>query len=303
MEMITLDLHMHSCYSADGEKTPEELMLMAKEIGLRTIALSDHNTPKGIDEMLQLGKQHQINVIPAIEFDTLFDDLEVHVLGYNIDYTKEYFQTIQSKLAKGKQESIIKRLHRLNEYYHLDITLEEVIAKHGSDQLWSKVIKYALEDPRYLHIKEFDPYREGGSRCDPQPVNFYWDLCSAGTPCYVRIEYPSLEETVKQIHAGGGIAIIAHPWRNFYQQDERLKRAIALGIDGVEAFSNYHEPHHNAYYEDFCQQYQIIMTCGSDYHGSFKPSIRMGVFGYTKPNIEDVEKAFLHAIENVKVSK
>lgn len=298
--MITLDLHMHSHYSADGEKTPMELITMAKSLGLKTIALSDHNTPKGIHEMLELGKQQDIEVIPAIEFDTLFNDLEVHVLGYNMDYTQPYFQTIQSQLAQGKHDAIAKRLQRLNEYYHMEVTMEEVIATYGTNQLWASIIKYVLEDPRYMHIKEFDDYRTGGKRSDPQPVNFYWDLCSPGTPCYIRVEYPTLEESVKQIHAHGGVAIIAHPWRNFYKKDALLHTAIHQGIDGLEAYSNYHDKQQTIYYENFCKENSIVMTCGSDYHGKFKPSIAMGEFGYEKEDSEQLRLNFLEYLKKMR---
>lgn len=71
--MNSFDLHMHSCYSNDGEFTPQELIHMADEAHLTTIALSDHNTPKGIADMVRLGEAKGIRVIPAMEFDTLFE--------------------------------------------------------------------------------------------------------------------------------------------------------------------------------------------------------------------------------------
>lgn len=280
--MVPFDLHMHSCYSKDGEKTPQELIALAKEAGLTTIALSDHNTPKGIDALLELGKMWGIRVIPAMEFDTLFEGLEVHVLGYGMDYHQDYFQSLEDALKERKAAAIEKRLKRLNDYYHMEVTPEEVIAKYGKKQLWPNIIRYILEDPRYMHIKAFDDYRQGGPRSVPQSVNFYWDLCSPQTPCYVRVEYPSLQETVKRIHEAGGIAIIAHPWRNFFHQEERLSKALSQGIDGLEAYSNYHSQEQNAYYEAYCLKHHILMTCGSDYHGKFKPNIEMGQFGYTK---------------------
>lgn len=298
--MITFDLHMHSIYSPDGEKTPLQLITLAKEAGLSTIALSDHNTPQGIDEMIALGKQEGIRIIPAIEFDTLFEDLEVHVLGYQIDYHQSYFQKLREHLLTIKKDTVDKRLEKLNSYYHMEVTKEEVINKYGSEQLWPNIIKYILEDPRYIHISAFDDYRKGGCRSVPQSVNFYWDLCSTGTPCHVRVDYPSLQDTVQQIHQAGGIAVIAHPWRNFYHREDLLQQAIAQGIDGIEAYSNYHNVEHNIYYENFCKQHDLIITCGSDYHGSFKPNIRMGEYGYSRDDSEEILKKFLARINEKK---
>lgn len=235
-----------------------------------------------------------------MEFDTLFEDLEVHVLGYNMDYKQPYFQNIKAILAKRKCDAIPKRLQRLNDYYQMDLNIDDIIKTYGEKQLWPCVIKTILEDPRYMNIKEFDDYRDGGCRSIPQSVNFYWDLCSPGTPCYVRVEYPSLQETVEQIHAAGGIAILAHPWRNFYKKDELIRKALEQGIDGMEAYSNYHEQFHNIYYETFCEEHQILISCGSDYHGTFKPNIKIGEFGYTKHDIEVVRKKFVTYINQYK---
>ncbi|MGX8851591.1 PHP domain-containing protein [Amedibacillus sp. YH-ame10] len=294
--MTTFDLHMHSCYSADGEKTPEELILMAKEVGLTTIALSDHNTPAGIDEMLEIGKQHDIQVIPAIEFDTMFGELEVHVLGYNMDYHQPYFENLKSGLKRIKDSMLPKRLEALCSYFHMDFKLEEIFEKYGNKRPWANIVQAILEDPRYDHIKEFDPYRTGGKRSDPQSVNFYWDLCCPGTPCYVHVEYPTLEETVREIHKAGGIAVLAHPWRNFDHREDLLKIAIEQGIDGMEAYSNYHNSEQNAFYENYCKEHNVLMTCGSDYHGAFKPSIRLGEYGYTRDNGESILQNFLSYI-------
>ena len=92
--MGLFDLHMHSTISRDGSYTPEELIQIAKKQGLKVVALSDHNDMKGIDRMIEAGKKENIQVIPAIEFDTLFEGLEVHLLGYNFDYNKPYYQNL-----------------------------------------------------------------------------------------------------------------------------------------------------------------------------------------------------------------
>ena len=72
---------------------------MADAAHLTTIALSDHNTPKGIADMVRLGEAKGIRVIPAMEFDTLFEELEVHVLGYGIDYEQPYFQSLFDSIS------------------------------------------------------------------------------------------------------------------------------------------------------------------------------------------------------------
>ena len=58
---------------------------------------------------------------------------------------------------------------------------------------------------------------------------------------------------------------------NFYQKEERLQKALDEGIDGIEAYSNYHEAKHNRYYDTYCRRHGVLMTCGSDFHGKMKP--------------------------------
>ena len=89
--------------------------------------------------------------------------------------------------------------------------------------------------------------------------------------------------------------MIAHPFRTFYQEEERFQYALDCGIDGIEAYSNYHEPFHNQYYEKLAKENHLLITCGSDFHGEKKPSIRMGEYGLKKDGSEFLE-AFLKAL-------
>lgn len=289
--MNSFDLHMHSCYSNDGEFSPEVLIHMAKEAKLTTIALSDHNTPKGIDEMCSFGKAAGIRVIPAMEFDTLFEELEVHVLGYGIDYTQPYFQELYAVLDERKKAVHLKRVEKIKEVFNLDIDAQALLKQYAGKNPFPDIVHHIME--QYKDKEEFKEYQPGGRRADPQPVNLYWDMCSAQKPCYVRVEYPSLKDTVQRIHEAGGIAVLAHPWLNFYQEEGRLERALKEGIDGIEAYSNYHEPKHNRYYDSYCRKHDVLMTCGSDFHGKMKPKIRMGEYGYEKEDGEELLQAFL----------
>lgn len=296
--MNSFDLHMHSYYSNDGEFSPKELIHMAKKAQLTTIALCDHNTPKGIDEMVRLGKEQGIRVIPAMEFDTLFEGLEVHVIGYAFDYTQPYFQTLFDVLDERKKAVFEKRIEKIAEVYDLDLDAKALLQRFAGKNPFPDIIRYIVST--YKDKEAFQDYQPGGKRCEPLPVNFYWDLCSPGKPCYVHVEYPSLQESVQRIHDAGGIAILAHPWRNFYHEEQRLQHALAQGIDGIEAYSNYHEAEHNHYYENYCRKHQLLMTCGSDFHGKMKPKIRMGEYGYEKEDGEEILEAFLNRLPKNK---
>ena len=296
--MGLFDLHMHSTISRDGSYTPEELIQIAKKQGLKVVALSDHNDMKGIDRMIEAGKKENIQVIPAIEFDTLFEGLEVHLLGYNFDYNKPYYQNLGEYTLNLIDSATVERVELFKKNYGVELDAQAILkeANEKGENPYFITFDTMINDPRNKDIAIFKEYRPGGKRCSPDKVNFYWDNCSVGSPNYVEVKFPDFKETVARIHADGGIAILAHPFKNFYLKDELLLKAIEAGVDGIEAYSNYHTPEMNAYYEAFCMKHNVMMTFGSDFHGALKPAIEMGEYGYTKGEEQKVLDIFLNAL-------
>lgn len=300
--MNSFDLHMHSHHSLDGEFTPRQLIKIAKEAGLTTIALSDHNCVLGVPEIIEEAKGTGIQIIPAVEMSTLFQGLEVHVLGYNIDCTHPYFHSITDVINKKMRDAIASRIEKIKEYYELNLDVEALIEQYKDEvNPFPSMIKSILCDPKNASIPDFQDYLPGGSRCEPMAVNFYWDKCSPGNPCYIEFVYPDLEETVRIIHEAGGIAVLAHPWVTFYEKEDLIEQVLACGIDGIEAYSNYHQSIHNEYFDTYCTQHGILMTCGSDFHGKTKPAITMGTYGYEKSNGEEILEQFLKKLHTYQL--
>ena len=73
--------------------------------------------------------------------------------------------------------------------------------------------------------------------------------------------------------------------------------AMDAGIDGIEAYSNYHEPIHNEYYAEFAKKHGLLITCGSDFHGKHKPSIEMGEYGYDGNESDIILEKFLNQLK------
>ena len=91
-------------------------------------------------------------------------------------------------------------------------------------------------------------------------------------------------------------AVLAHPFKNFYQKEDFLQEALDAGIDGIEVYSNYHEEKHIEYYKEFAIKNNLIITCGSDFHGKTKPSIQMGSYGLNENGVPII-KNFLNHIK------
>ena len=115
-------------------------------------------------------------------------------------------------------------------------------------------------------------------------MNFYWDFYAQHKPCYVEVDFPELEEAIAIIHKNGGKAVLAHPGNNLKGQFEIFDEIVGLGLDGVEAFCSYHDHETAEYFVKRAEKFNIGITCGSDYHGKTKPSVKLGVHGCDFPN-------------------
>ena len=90
-----IDLHMHSLYSDDGEFTPTQLVEKCYDAGIRIMAIADHNSVKAIDEAKSVAKEKGILYIPAVEIDCTYEGINLHVLGYGIDYHHHDFVELE----------------------------------------------------------------------------------------------------------------------------------------------------------------------------------------------------------------
>lgn len=271
-----IDLHMHSQYSDDGEFTPSELVEMCYEKGIKIMAIADHNSVKAIEEAKTKAKELDMIYIPAIEIDCTYNTINLHVVGYGIDYQSDDFIALEENVLNQELASSMKKIE-LTKELGFDVKKEELdkLSDNGvyTGEMFAEVL---LNKEEYQNNELLKPYRPNGERSDNPYVNFYWDYYAQGKPCYTEMIYPSLKETIDLIHKHGGKAVLAHPGNNLKNNYEIFDEMVELGLDGVEAFSNYHSEETVQYFYEKGQKYQIMVTCGSDFHGKTKPAIELG---------------------------
>lgn len=271
-----IDLHMHSLYSDDGEFTPRELVEKCHQAGIRIMAIADHNSIKGIDEAKKVAEELNIKYIPAVEIDCTYEEINLHTVGYGIDYHHKDFMALEENVLNQELACSLKKLELTNAL-GFKLTKEDLdkLSTNGvyTGEMFGEVL---LNKEEYKEHELLKPYREGGSRSDNPYVNFYWDFYAQGKPCYTEIVYPSLKDTIELIHHHGGKAVLAHPGNNLKGKFEVFDDMMKLGFDGVEAFSSYHSHETVQYFYHKGQEYHIMTTCGSDYHGKTKPAIFLG---------------------------
>ena len=290
-----VDLHMHSFFSSDGEFTPEELIKGCAEKNIRLMALTDHNTVAGVDRAMAAAKAAGITCLPALEIDCMHKGLSLHIIGYGIDHHAPVFADIERQL---RAQLVYVSLERKRLFEELGFYLEEsALQALGEKSYWPEEwppeffaqLLFASEE--YKAHPLLEPYRHGGARSVNPLACFYWDFCGQGSPCYVPAVYPEAGDIVDAIHSAGGIAVLAHPGVNLKGNEALFPEIIALGIDGVEAYSSYHQLETSVYYARETRKHGIFVSCGSDYHGYVKPAISLG--GVEFPS--EVEKETVQA--------
>jgi len=271
-----IDLHMHSYYSDDGELSPSELVKICYDKGITIMAIADHNSVKAVEEARKEAFKYNIHYINAIEIDCTYKGINLHVLGYGIDYKNDIFSNHEENILRQEKECSAKKLELTNSLgFNLKKEQLDELSKNGvyTGEMFAEIL---LNDSRYKEHELLQPYRPGGNRSDNPYVNFYWDIYSQGKVCYTEIIYPSLNNTIRMISENGGIAVLAHPGNNLKGNFELFDEMIDAGIQGAEAFSSYHDTETAEYFLKKGREHNLLITCGSDFHGKTKPAIKLG---------------------------
>lgn len=256
-----IDLHTHSTES-DGTMTPQELMEHAKEAGLSAIALTDHDTIQGLAKARPIAESLGLELIPGVELSTDYQGKEVHVLGYYIDEENRSFLGRLGDFVDGRDRRNEKMVARLREE-GFDITMQGLY-----DEYPDSVVTRA-HFARYLVEHGFVKDRE----------TVFAKYLGDGCRCYVPREKITPFEAIKLIQLGGGLAFFAHPILCHMNQ-QRLHTFIgelkSAGLDGIEAVYSMNTPQDEANMRKLAREYDLLISGGSDFHGSNKPHIQLG---------------------------
>ena len=272
--MNWMDLHIHTHYSTDGEFTPEYLMFHCAAYNMKAVAITDHNTVRGVAEARRAAEAQELLFLSGIEIDCINEGQNYHVLGYGIDENSPAFSELEESILsqqRAASESMIDRVAALGIPFDHDWVRQNAPLGVVTGEL---IAESALEETNIPDVLR--PYQYGGSRSNNPYVNFYWDFCAPGKPAYVPIHFPSLEMTVKLIHETGGAAVLAHPGANVGFCNDAVESAVSHSIDGIEVYSSYHDERMRSFYHEFAKSHGLLMTVGSDYHGKTKPNISIG---------------------------
>lgn len=275
--MIRTDLHIHSIHSDDADFRVDELISKCLTQGVDLFSLTDHNSVKGVSEAVSGAERAGIGFIPGIEIDCCFEGINLHVLGYGIDWQSKDFERVEEDVRGKVMESfadMIGNLTKLGFVADAEAVLRQADGKLPSGELIAEVM---LSDAAY-YSPLLLPYMKGGARSDMPYINFYLDYFAQGKPAFVPISYMRYEDTIELIKDNGGVPVVAHPGLNLKGKEPIVERLLDKGAEGLEIFNNYHSMEQIGYFAPLVRQREAVMTCGSDFHGRNKPLLSIGQF-------------------------
>lgn len=245
----SIDLHLHSTYS-DGAHAPAELVRRAAYAGVTTLALTDHDSVKGLAEAEAACAERRIEFIPGTELSVAHQGQDLHLLGYLLDRNHPALLSHLSALCIGRRHRLTEQVLRLRQL-GFAISEEEVLQKARSDGAVGR-----------LHVAELLVER-GWVATQQQAFRFY---LGNGGPAYVEKTTPDVGSSLALLRDAGAIPVLAHP--GAYRIDGLLEQLVPLGLMGLEVVHPMHSPSQQEEYRALCARFGLLETGGSDYHGT-----------------------------------
>jgi 3',5'-nucleoside bisphosphate phosphatase len=245
-----IDLHTHSTAS-DGIYSPTELLQRAHEVGLRVLALTDHDSTEGLDEASETALHLAIDFIPGIEINTDVGKDEIHVLGYYLEYERPEFQAILQVLRDA-------RVHRGQR-------MVELLNKEGIHITWERVRQIAQGSVGRPHVAQ--ALLEAGYI---QSIGEAFDkYIGRGCPAYVPRYKLRPADAIRLIRSANGLPVMAHPITvpGLDELRKWLPELVAGGLVGLETYYGPYTPEQVQELHELADQYHLTPTGGSDFHG------------------------------------
>ena len=265
------DLHLHTTYS-DGTYTPEQLISEANSAGLSAISVVDHDTIEGIDLTIEAALKEGIEVVPGIELSAEYENIEIHILGYLIDYKNKDLLARLSVLERIRVDRIYKIVDKLKAL-GLNLNPETVFEIAGKGTVGRLHIARAMVKDGIVNstFEVFHKYL--GDKCPANVLGFKF----------------SPQEAIKLIRDSGGISVLAHPYT--LKNDELIPKFVEYGLMGLEVYYPEHSQGTINFYLGLCEKYNLLVTGGSDCHGIAKPEVRIGSIKLPYELVEKLKKA------------
>ncbi len=252
------DLHCHTTIS-DGSLGISDIIRQADRNGVRCIAITDHDSLASLSRSYVLGQRYNVKVIPAVEFSAIDGSRgkKVHILCY-MPQKPDRLEGLCLRTSEGRMKLGKSLAMKVLEKY--PITLESILRySAGSKAIYKCHIMHALMDYGYTTELYGNVYDEIFDAKD--------GLCASQVQSEADF-YPDVRFVLTMIKAAGGIAVIAHP-KVFDSLDLIEELAKEKLLDGAEVYHSSADEKTQRDIAGICEQYDLIQTGGSDFHGFY----------------------------------
>lgn len=259
-----MDMHTHTCYS-DGEYQPKELIELAKDKGISTMAITDHDTIKGVKRARELSRLG-LELFEGIELSAHREHGRMHILGYQIDLDNKELNEMMDVLHNRSLQSVLSVMEQIKRDYGIVFDyrdIQELVCADrniGRPDLAKLCVKYGYAKTIEEAFKKY--------------------LIAAKEKVKGTNKELSYEECLDLIKNSGGVAVLAHPKTLDLSEKDflvLLKELIQLGLQGMEVYHSSHSQEEMDFYHRVALEYDLLESGGSDYHGPFvKPNIELG---------------------------
>lgn len=263
------DLHIHSTAS-DGKLAPEQIVALALNKGISAISITDHDTTEGIDRAQEAARGTGLDVIPGIEINTDWEETEVHLLGYYIEYNSQSLQNTLQEIRQARElraKAMITKLAELG----VGLSYEQVKRIAGEATICRPHLAQAMIESGYVaSIKDaFERY------------------LSRGKPGYVPRKRLDPLSALTIIKRAKGVPVLAHP--GLAERDDLIPILTKNGLMGIEVYYPLHTPDMVDKYSDYCQKHGLVMTGGTDSHGPGTEYPPLGEVGVAKKFVDKLK--------------
>lgn len=267
--MRYIDLHTHTMAS-DGALSPAALVRQAASERVGVLAITDHDAVAGVEEAVAEGKKCGVSVIPGVELSATHER-EVHILGLYID-------TKQPDLARAMEDLLSERAAR--NYKMLELFNAQGFKISEEDVLKYKP-GYGMDTIGRVHFARALVEKAYCGDIQSALRSYVSDTSNV----YVQRKRISAQTAIELIHKAGGYAFLAHGFRSFAEAEadklfETLDALRAFGLDGVECYHGRQTVHQTELLLRYCEQHELLVSGGSDFHGEYKPDVHLATMPY-----------------------
>lgn len=258
MELHSFDFQIQTTAS-DGKHSSAECVRMAKQNGLHTIAITDHDTVAGVAEAMAEGEKLGVKVIPGIEISA--DEHHMHILGFGVDIHNPLLLASLAKSTAARRERAKEMVGRLAAD-GFSITWADVMAEAKGDVIARPhIVEAILKHPE-------NKQKLGGVTTKGE---FFKQFFGDNSKYYVYHPNISAKDAIHMIHDAGGIAIWSHPpipdfLGKCQELEDFLKDLMGWGLDGLEAIGPFLTASDAECLDDLAKHYKLLCTAGSDFH-------------------------------------